>query len=274
MSNLDKCSEITQYDGHEVYQSAKHNALIGPCHGSVNQTQCINWAVPWLNQTHCITLDRAMAQSNTLHYFGPCHGSIKHTALLWAVPWLSQPNTLHYFGPCHGSVSQTHCITSGRAMAQSAKHNALNGPCHGSIKRTALLWAVPWLSQPNTLHYFGPCHGSVSQTQAINLGRAMALVLSCDVLKWRPVKSPGIECRICGGQGDTRPGRFSLFSTIPPCSITTHPCHWLTVTKRMSWATAATWPFVHMFHLKNYKTNFEQICSCANCINTTITGPL
>ena len=156
---------------------------------------------------------------------------------------------------------QTHCVTLGRAMVQSAKH-------------TVLLWAVTWLNQPNTLQYFRPCHGSVSQTHSINLGRAMAQVLSCYFLTWRPVKSPGIERRICGGQVDSWPGRFSLFSTIPPCSITTHPCHWRSVTKCMSWVPAATYPSVHMFHRKNYKTNFEHICSCANSTNTTITGPL
>jgi len=34
MGNLDNCLEITQYDGHDVYQAAKHNVLL--------------WAVPWL----------------------------------------------------------------------------------------------------------------------------------------------------------------------------------------------------------------------------------
>lgn len=29
-----------------------------------------------------------------------------------------------------------------------------------------------------------------------------------------------------------------------------------------------------MFQLKNYKTNFEQICSCANCVTTTTIAPL
>jgi hypothetical protein len=127
--------------------------------------------------------------------------SAKHTALLRVVTWLSQPNTLHYFGPCNGSVSQTHHITSGRAKAQSAKH-------------TALIWALPWLSRPNTPYYFGPCHGSVSQTHRIISGRAMAQVLNCDILTWRPVKYPGTECRICGGQGDTRPGH-SQSTSVP-----------------------------------------------------------
>jgi hypothetical protein len=204
-----------------------------PCHGSVNQTHRTT-AVPWLSHP------------NTPYYFEPCHGSVIQTHRITAVPWLSQPNTLRYLGPCHGSVSQTHCITLSRATAVIQTHRiTLNRAMAQSAKHTALLRAVPWLSQSDILHYFEPCygsvsqtpyyfepcHGSVSQTHCITSGRAMAQVLSCDVLTWRPVKSPGTECRICGGQGDTRPEHVGFpVSTIAPCSTTTPSRHWRSVT--------------------------------------------
>jgi hypothetical protein len=75
-------------------------------------------------------------------------------------------------------------------------------------------------------------------------------------------------------------GQCTPVCTIPPCSMS------LTVYNLSNNqqpvfkpAPAATCPSVRMFHLTNYTTNFEKICSCANytthnCINTIIITPL
>jgi hypothetical protein len=157
------------------------------------------------------------------------------------VPWLGQPNTLYYFQPCHGPV-RIHTLYYFR-------------PCHGSVNQTQCVTSGRAMA--------------VSQTHRITSGRAMAQVLSCDVLTWKPVQSPGTECRICGGQGATRPGQCSPVSTIPPCSMSLTVCN-LSNNERASSYLPILLP---VSPEKNYTMNFEQICSCAKCTTHNCTIP-